>query len=178
MTIPRLDADAGTGPLHVALEDLCETLLAGPHRQAREDVDRLREIAAAMPGGPDGGAERVALAVDALARLLESHAAKEEHILFPAVRALAEADRMGQPRPSLPFPTLLHPIRLLETEHARLGQALEVLDAAVNASGSGAWTGWPILRHAADALADAIASQIRIESLALFPRALDLDRRL
>ena len=91
MTNPRLDADAGTGPLHVALEDLCATLLAGPHRQAREDVDRLREIAAAMPRGPDGGAERVALAVDTLARLLESHAAKEEHILFPAVRALAES---------------------------------------------------------------------------------------
>lgn len=177
MTNPRLDPDTGTGPLHVPLEDLCETLLSGPHREAREGVARLRGLAAAIPAGPGGGL-RVTEALETLAHLLETHAAKEEHILFPAVKALAEADRAGQARPGLPFPTLLHPIRLLEAEHVRLGQALERLDAAVNALASAGGSQWAALRRDADALADAIATQIRVESLALFPRALDLDRRL
>jgi regulator of cell morphogenesis and NO signaling len=178
MTNPRLDPDTGTGPLHVPLEDLCETLLSGPHREAREGVARLRGLAATIPAGPGGGAQRVTEALETLAQLLESHAAKEEHILFPAVKALAEAERSGQTRPGLPFPTLLHPIRLLEAEHVRLGQALERLDAAVNAVAPAGWAHWAALRRDADALADAIATQVRVESLALFPRALDLDRRL
>ena len=58
-----------------------------------------------------------------------------------------------------------------------MGRALEELDAAVTALGPGA-PGWADLRRQADRLADEIATQVRIEALALFPRALELDRRL
>jgi len=178
MTNSARDTDFETSARLLPLDALCAALVSGPHQRARQELGRLSAVAAAAHEAGHDAARRVVEAIDALARLLEAHGAKEEHILFPAVRSLVDAERSGQPRPGLPFPTLLHPIRMLESEHARIGLALEVLDAAVNALAAAAWPRWAELRHGADALADDIGVQIRVESLALFPRALELDRRL
>jgi regulator of cell morphogenesis and NO signaling len=56
---------------------------------------------------------------------LSSHMQKEELMLFPAVRALAQSRREGRPAPPIPFGSIANPIRVMEMEHASAGGGLE-----------------------------------------------------
>ena len=115
-----------------------------------------------------------------LARELRGHLAKEENVLFPALEAMAKAEREGGPRPALPFPTVLHPIRLMETEHARIEAAMdhlrEVTAGFVATEGSS--DGWRQCLSAFASLDEDLREHLRAENEVLFPRALELERRL
>ena len=143
------------------------------------DVRRVAELLTSLAeAGPP--APQILEQYEALAAFLELHLAKEENILFPALVALAEAARTGQPRPPLPFPSVLNPVRLLEGEHARLHDLLDRLrDATVGLAlpvdAGGRW------RQAFDALAaldSALAEHVRFENEELFPKALETERQL
>jgi regulator of cell morphogenesis and NO signaling len=144
-------------------------------------VPRLRgQLAAALEREPDSVPAALPAAFAALADRPLSHLAKEENILFPALTSMAEADRSGRGRPLLPFPTLLHPIRMMEAEHARLAEALDEL--TVVASGftapEGASDSARRLMAELATLRHHLSAHLRAENDVLFPRALDLDRRL
>jgi regulator of cell morphogenesis and NO signaling len=150
------------------------------HAPERRLVRELLSSVARL--GPDGAAALPPL-VDALDRLsatLRSHLEKEEHILFPAFAALAEAARQGGPRPPLPFPSVLHPIRVMEADHDRLAQALADLQDVVAGvvipdAYRRAWSAW---RQDLDRFADDLEAHRRLENDVLFPRALELERAL
>ena len=57
---------------------------------------------------------------------------KEEQVLFPYVRSLAEAgdDDLGRGRS--PFGTVANPIRMMEREHEEAGEALRLIRALTN----------------------------------------------
>jgi regulator of cell morphogenesis and NO signaling len=55
---------------------------------------------------------------------LETHMAKEEMVLFPAIAACEEATRKGVPKPVLPFGRMANPIAMMEAEHKSAGEAL------------------------------------------------------
>lgn len=179
MTNHGLDA-ARDRDLHlVPLDALCDQLVAGPHAGARAAILALRDLGAPVELGDDATA-RIRAALEDLDTLLDAHLRKAEHLVFPAVSALADAERRGGGRPPSAFSTLLHPIRVLEAEHVQLGGALRRLDRSIAAvTGDLRTTSWwTAMRRAADDLAAALSHEVRIESLVLFPRALDLDRRL
>jgi regulator of cell morphogenesis and NO signaling len=115
-----------------------------------------------------------------LAHDLLGHLAKEENVLFPALEAMAKAEREGGYRPALPFPTVLHPIRLMETEHARIEAAMdhlrEVTEGFVPPEGSS--DGWRQCLSAFASLDEDLRLHLRAENEVLFPRALELERRL
>jgi regulator of cell morphogenesis and NO signaling len=101
-------------------------------------------------------------------------------LLFPAIAALAEADRAGTRRPPLAFATVLHPIRVMEAEHARIERAVgrmrELAQAVPEPD-----TLSPNWRHCMADLAtlDAeLREHHRAENEVLFPRALEVERRL
>ena len=52
---------------------------------------------------------------------------KEERVRFPHIRALAEAVRSGGPPPPDMFGTIQNPIRMGETEHEMVGDALAAI---------------------------------------------------
>ena len=52
-----------------------------------------------------------------VARELPPHMVKEEQVLFPYIRALAEAVRRGGPPPPDMFGTVQNPIRMMEVDH-------------------------------------------------------------
>lgn len=171
------ESPGGGGP--EALDELCG-YAAGRHHQAlRLDLRRVAGLVRPLAeDGPPGPA--VVALFDDIATYLERHLTKEEHILFPALTALAEALRLGQPRPPLPFPTLLNPVRLLEGEHAWLHERMERLrevtaGVAFPVDGGEPW------RRAYEGLAalDAdLAEHVRFEHDVLFPQALEVERRL
>ena len=169
--------DRSTQPL----DALCDDILVRHHAYAHIAVPRIRgHLAAVLEQQPDAVPPQLSAAFAAIADLLVTHLAKEENILFPALAVMAEAERTGGGRPPLAFPTVLHPIRLMEAEHARLAEGLEALarltnDFAVPAAASDS------LRRLLEELKtfrDHVVAHLREENDVLFPRALDLDQRL
>ena len=69
---------------------------------------------------------RVAAGFDQVRRDLEQHMIKEEQVLFPYVRDLAEcSDSCG--RTQSPFGTVENPIRMMEREHHEIGDAMRII---------------------------------------------------
>lgn len=177
MTEPERASDGEWAAL--PLDVACDRLLAGPHAAIHAAVPRIRaRLATIAERTPGAATDAVRQAFTATADLLLAHLAKEENILFPALGALADAERAGRPRPPLAFPTVLHPIRLLETEHARLATALDDLEALAARHPDAAADAWRPVLEDLTALGQTLRLHARLESEVLFPRALELDRRV
>lgn len=163
------------------LDVLCDRIVAGTHARAHAAVPRIRgRLAALAAREPLGTAPELHQAFAALADRLLAHLAKEENILFPALAALAEAERTGRSRPPLAFPTVLHPIRVLESEHARLTAGLDTIEAIVRGAGESAAhdEAWRVVLDDLAAFGADLVAHVTFEAEVLFPRALDLDRRV
>ena len=161
------------------LDAMCADM-ARYHASLRQSLPRIRESLDALAASDVPPAvELMRTAFTALADMLESHLTKEENLLFPALSALLDAERTGRGRPPLPFATLLYPIRMMETEHMRIENALDILrQFAADASSGLSSAEWRRclgeLRHLDDELRD----HDRFENEIFFPAALDLERRI
>ncbi|NUQ80231.1 MAG: iron-sulfur cluster repair di-iron protein [Bacteroidetes bacterium] len=58
---------------------------------------------------------------------LVQHLMKEEMMLFPYIKAMEENKRTGKGQPSAVFPSVQHPIRMMEYEHVEAGADLRDL---------------------------------------------------
>lgn len=164
-------------PLDVLCEDIVERYHASLHRS----LPRIRDELAALCGdGCSAALREMRLAFSDLADQIEGHLAKEEHLLFPALEALAAADRDNGHRPSTPFVTVLHPIRLMETEHARIETLLELLrDLSLEvAEPESVLPGWQRCVTELAVLDRELRQHHRVEHDVLFPLALAIERRL
>jgi regulator of cell morphogenesis and NO signaling len=168
------------GPPEWALDELADYIVDRHHRYAQGAIPALRDCLARAVDR--FGAQHPALAAVQshfveLADELEAHMAKEEHILFPAIRDLVRARRLGQLGRQV-FATLLHPIRVMEDEHARAtGLLVELRRDTGNyrppSAGDAACR--ECYRQLATFDAD-LERHIGLENNLLFPRALDLER--
>ena len=61
------------------------------------------------------------------AKEMSQHMVKEEQVLFPHIRALADAVRSGGPPPPDMFGTVQNPIRMMEIEHEMVGDVLAAI---------------------------------------------------
>jgi regulator of cell morphogenesis and NO signaling len=174
---------ARLGPPDWALDDLVDHVIDRHHRYAQGSIPALRDALAraAERWGQRHPPVTVARALfEELASTLEPHLLKEEHLLFPAIRSLTRAARAHLPKPPEPFPTLAHPIRVMEAEHAHLLRLLDDLrreagdfHAPEEADESGRDCYRQLARFCSD-----LAVHLHLETDELFPRALDLERRL
>lgn len=165
--------------VHALSGDVVRRHHADERRALPELLGRLTELSAA-DSGHTGALGPVQEALSAIADSLQAHLEKEEHILFPAFDALAEAARLGTGRPPLPFPSVLNPIRVMEADHGRLDGAVTDLRALVArvqvpAAIRSGWTEW---RRELDRFADELAAHLSLENEVLFPRALELEQAL
>ena len=144
------------------LDELCQFIVLRHHAYLHRALPVIEAQLARVPGA------EVRAAFADLAGQLHSHLAKEENLLFPAIEALARADRQGSGRPALPFSTVLYPIRLMETEHARIEAAIAHLCALTHGLGVTELT----------RLEEDVHEHHRAENEVLFPRALELEQRL
>lgn len=164
------------------IDELCASIVSRHHAYLhsalpiiQEDLGRLADDDCAA-----GVLAETRTVVADLVQQLKGHLSKEENLLFPALASLAQAEREGGSRPALPFPTILHPIRMMETEHARIEAVMARLRALTRgfAPEDDATVAW---RHCLTQLAQLDADlreHHRTENEELFPRALELERRL
>ncbi len=170
----RLDA---APPLDVLCGDIVERYHAALHRE----LPVIRDELSALCDATDSPTLRdIRFAFSGLADQIEGHLAKEEHLLFPALAALAAADREGNRRPPMAFVELVHPIRVMEAEHLRIEAAMDRLRDLVLevAEPDCLLPGWRRCLVALAQLDRNLAEHHRQEGDHLFPRALDLEHRL
>ncbi|MDH4066128.1 MAG: hemerythrin domain-containing protein [Acidobacteriota bacterium] len=149
------------------------------HQRVRVNLANVTRLLEAVAGDGPPAPELVAQFED-LAAFLERHCTREEQILWPALEALADAARQGQPRPPLPFPTMLHPVRLMEGEHAGLRERLDRLRQVTQRSASSDVGGerWRNVCEGLAALDAAVVDHVRFENEVLFPLALVVESEL
>jgi regulator of cell morphogenesis and NO signaling len=165
------------------LDELCNAIVERHHTYIHGAIPLIGGWLSALverEAGDRPALAGVRAAFTDLADQVRGHLAKEENILFPALAALAQADRDGASRPPLPFPTVLHPIRLMETEHARLEQGMTRVRAAANgfAPPEGASEPWRRCYRELARFDEELRAHLNAENHVLFPRALELERRL
>jgi len=171
---------ARLGPPNWALDDLADYIVDRHHRYVQGAIPALREslaLAVDRWGSSHAPLLVVQSIFEELAVELEAHMAKEEHILFPAIRDLAEARRRNQAAPLAAFATLLHPIRAMESEHARARQLTAALRRETDdyrAPAIADDAARDCYRQLARFDAD-LETHIHLENDVLFPRALDLE---
>lgn len=146
----------------IETSDLIDYILARYHRPHRAELETLLPLAEKVemvhdddPLAPRG----LARALADLAREMEDHMAKEEMILFPAMRA-------GGMR------GIEHPIAVMRSDHddhartiARIRQITGNLTPPDHACGS-----WRALYGGVQKLLDDLAAHIALENDELFPR--------
>ena len=161
------------------LDQMCADM-AKYHASLRESLPRIRQALDHLSNQDVPPAVvLMRAAFTALADMLEAHLSKEENILFPALSAMSDAERSGRGRPPLPFATLLYPIRMMETEHLRIENALDQLRSfAADASAEPMSPEWRRCLGELRDLDDQLRDHDRFENEVLFPAALDLERRV
>lgn len=160
---------------------LCEAIVDRYHASLQETLPRIRdEMTSISAAAASPAVEMLRTAFAEVSEQIESHLAKEENLLFPAIAALSAAERVGARRPPLAFATVLHPIRFMEAEHARIEIAIARLRELAREVPEPD-TLLPAWRHCMANLAkleNELREHHRTENEVLFPRTLELERRL
>ncbi len=173
-----MDRDGDTAP---PLDVLCVDIVERYHAALHRALPGIRDELTALCGSDASQALRaVRNGFSDLTDQIEGHLAKEEHLLFPALEALAVAERETGRRPATTFVTVLHPIRLMETEHARIELALQHLHGLTLdvSEPDSLLPGWRRCLSDLALLDRNLRDHHRAEDEVLFPLALDLERRL
>ncbi len=121
---------------------------------------------------------RVAAYFDQVVADLGQHMLKEEQVLFPYVRDLAESgDNCG--RTQSPFGTVANPIRMMEREHQEVGDALRIvreLTRGYVAPDDGCAT-YAITMAELQQFERDLHRHVHLENNVLFPAAMRIEQR-
>lgn len=148
----------------------------GHHRVLSASVHDVRDGLATLAGRADPlTLRRIHADLDELAAIVERHLAMETHLLWPALASLAASVRQRQPRPPMPFPSLLNPVRLLEAEHARIEERVRTLRQAIATVAGLPGPGDGDLEAKLAALDSAVAGHVRFAREVVFRLALDIE---
>ena len=162
----------------MALDVFADHIVDTHHAYLGRELPRLVKMAekvAKVHGEKDERLAEVATVMRGLTEELESHMMKEERVLFPAIRMLAQSDGL----PAMPCGTLANPIGVMEAEHDSAGDALEALVRLTDGYTPPDWA-CNTYRALLDGLADLeldLHQHIHKENNILFPRALAEEAR-
>lgn len=114
-----------------------------------------------------------------LSEALLTHLVKEENILFPFIDDLATAVRSGASIPSGPFGTLMHPIRVMESDHQAVNHLVDRLRALTDVyqAPPDACTTYRRCYAELARFDEDLHRHVHLENDVLFPRAIALENR-
>lgn len=161
------------------LTELCEHIVQTHHEYLRRELPRLSELARKVA---DAHRERhpewdeVREVYESLRFELQLHMQKEEHVLFPAIMQMEQANAPLR----FHFGTVANPIRMMEYEHDSAAEALQKLRHLTNGY-TPAEDACPTTRALLDslqALEKDLHLHIHKENNILHPRAIALEEQL
>jgi regulator of cell morphogenesis and NO signaling len=110
-------------PAKMTMTQLADHIEQTHHVYLKRELPRLVEISrkvASVHAGKSPTLKELAQVVDAMASEMTNHLAKEEEILFPALRELETVGHISHAC----FGTVANPIRMMEHEHDTVGEML------------------------------------------------------
>lgn len=156
--------------------ELCDQIEASHHAYLRKELPRLSDLVdkvAQVHGENHPELRELQIVFKGLRAELEPHMIKEEQVLFPAIRKMAESGGC----PQSPFGTVANPIRVMEHEHDNAGAALKrirELTAGFQAPDDACST-WRILLDGLRQLEADMHQHVHKENNILFPMAQQLE---
>lgn len=171
--------DSGPAPAEMTLSELTVHIESTHHVYLGAELPRLAKMAqrvAKVHGDKDQRLMMLSATFGVFVHELESHMAKEEHVLFPAIRALETAETL----PSLPFGSVANPIQCMEEEHNDAGDALERMRSLTDDYTPPDWA-CNTYRALLDGLHELeldMHQHVHKENNILFPRAIEREKQL
>ncbi|MBX2990087.1 MAG: iron-sulfur cluster repair di-iron protein [Bacteroidetes bacterium] len=117
---------------------------------------------------------------EAVASDLQQHMMKEEHMLFPYMKAIVEAKRTNGASIASPFGTIQNPIRMMEAEHQAAGDELyKVRTLSSNyVPPEDACTTYRVSFQELQQFERDLHQHVHLENNLLFPKAIALEQEL
>ncbi len=111
---------------------------------------------------------------------LEAHLLKEEKMLFPYIKNLAEINRKSSGYETAPFGTVQNPINVMEAEHISAGNALyKIRELSGNYSPpADACATYSTYFEELKGFEDDLHAHIHLENNILHPKAIELEKKL
>jgi regulator of cell morphogenesis and NO signaling len=159
---------------------LVSYIVANHHTYVREAMPALllhtRKIAE-VHGERHAELLHIARLFERVAGEMTDHMAKEEQILFPFMLALAAAASRNRPAPAPPFGSIQNPIRMMETEHRFVGDAMAEIRALTGEYRlpEEACTTYAVCFQELDAFERDLHVHVHLENNILFPKAAALE---
>lgn len=160
--------------------ELMEYIVERHHQYVRSEVPRIeRWLDKCVTAHGERHQELLTIrhAFEAMATEMAQHMAKEELILFPAIRRQSEPAAAGERAPATCFPSLSHPIQMMLIEHEHSGRDLAVIRAASGdySAPPDACATYRALYQALEEFDRNLRRHVHLENNLLFPRALELE---
>ncbi|MES2394436.1 MAG: hemerythrin domain-containing protein [Bacteroidota bacterium] len=111
---------------------------------------------------------------------LNRHICKEEEILFPYIKHLAIANSYGMKIEPSPFGTVESPIKMMEQEHDIVGEIMEEIKILSDnySPPSDACTTYKLSYLKLKEFEDDLHKHVHLENNILFPKAIELEKKL
>ena len=111
---------------------------------------------------------------------LEAHLQKEERMLFPYIKSLVELERKEEEAPYAPFGTIENPIKMMEIEHDGAGNIMAEINSLSSSytPPNDACSTYRVLYQELKEFEDDLHVHIHLENNILFPKAIELEKKL
>ena len=115
-----------------------------------------------------------------IANELTMHMKKEEHVLFPFIKAIGKAKKDGSALAPPPFGTIQNPIKMMEQEHTGAGEILRKIAKLSNNYNPpvDACNTFRALYASLEEYQTDLFQHIHLENNILFPKAIHLEKEL
>jgi regulator of cell morphogenesis and NO signaling len=165
------------------LPALIDQILSRHHAYIREAVPVVQQHLAkvvVVHGARHSELSQVQSQFSRVSGELAIHMMKEEQVLFPYIRALAEAASEDAPPPPDMFGTIQNPIRMMEIEHQDAGDGLAEIRQLTRGyePPADACTTYRMVLQELEAFEQDLHRHVHLENNVLFPKAVELEEHL
>jgi regulator of cell morphogenesis and NO signaling len=173
-------APAGTDFARASLRELIQHIVTTHHEYVKTELPRLAALAEKVVNRHGDTQAHLPALQKVLAQLDEElihHLGKEEHILFPFITKLEEAQATGTAAPHGCFGTVSHPIAMMTREHDDAGGLLAQIEQLTNSFNTpvGACPTYLAFYAGLKEFEQDLHQHIHLENNILFPRAIELE---
>lgn len=162
---------------------LSDYIINTHHRYVRDNTPFILEIGqkvARVHGDRHPELVRVAQLFESIGNDLTLHLVKEEKILFPFIKELAQVYNSGGMLPSANFGKISVPIQVMDSEHEQVGGDFETIREITGnyTLPADACSSYTILFKKLEEYENDLHRHVHLESNILFPKAIQLEKEL
>jgi regulator of cell morphogenesis and NO signaling len=184
--LAELPENGGVSPAHFnswEVDFLIDYIVNNHHRYVKQALPVISEHTQKVASKHGENHPEVITIAELFSRIseeLEVHMQKEERMLFPYIKRLLEIERSGEDAPHAPFGTVENPIRVMEAEHEAAGNLMAEIKTQSNSftPPEDACTTYRVLYQELNEFENDLHMHIHLENNILFPKAIELEKKL